>query len=605
MSAIALWGTRHGFGPFSRPSANESLLLLQTFNGTITLTTLVLASIVSERQRAEQRLRVQDAVSRVLAEAPTVRDATPRIFQALCERGGWELGAIWAHDQIAHDLYCVEVWHVPALEFPEFQDVTRKTRFPPGVGLPGRVLSSRQPAWLPDVTQDTNFPRAPVAVREGIHGACCFPLNLGEEVVGVIECFSRQVREPDEDFLLLLAALGSQLGQFIERKRAEEAQARLAAIVASSEDAIVGESLDGRITSWNQGAERIFGYTASEAIGRNISLIIPPARAEEERQLLERVGRGEAIPHYQTFRVRKDQTLIDVSLSMSAIKDAVGVIIGASKIARDITEQKKTERALALAQEELRHYAGDLEERVQERTAKLRETIQSLDGFCYSIAHDLRAPLRALGGFSSELADGYSSVLDHTGREYLRRIQAAAARMDRLILDLLQFGRLNTADLPAKTVPLEHAVHQALLPLQDEIKTRHAKVRLKKPLLAVQANPVVVEQVLINLLGNALKFVPPKASPKVEVWTEAHDSLVRLCVQDNGIGIKPEYVNKLFQPFVRLANGAGFPGTGIGLAIVRKGVERMGGRVGVDSEPGQGSCFWIELPAAAEGNANP
>src|SRR5262249_33133800 len=241
---------------------------------------------------------------------------------------------------------------------------------------------------------------------------------------------------------------------------------------------------------------------------RSISLIIPPDRADEERQLLERVSHGEPIPHYQTVRRRKDHTLIDVSISISAIKDASGAIIGASKIARDITEQKKTERDLALAQEELRHYAGDLENRVQERTAKLRETIQSLDGFCYSIAHDLRAPLRALGGFSSELADGYSSVLDRNGKEYLRRIQAAAARMDRLILDLLQFGRLNTADLPAKTVPLEEVVQQALLPFHDEIKSRHAKVHLKKPLLSVQANPVVVEQVLVNLLANALKFVP-------------------------------------------------------------------------------------------------
>src|SRR6185295_19941502 len=124
-------------------------------------------------------------------------------------------------------------------------------------------------------------------------------------------------------------------------------------------------------------------------------------------------------------------------------------------------------------------------------------------------------------------------------------------------------------------------------------------VKLRKPLMPVRANPVMVEQVLINLITNAMKFVPPNSPPRVELWTEARDSMVRLYVKDNGIGIKPDHVRKLFQPFMRLVNGTDYPGTGIGLAIVRKGVERMGGRVGVDSQPGKGSCFWIELPAAA------
>src|SRR5207253_1870950 len=140
-----------------------------------------------------------------------------------------------------------------------------------------------------------------------------------------------------------------------------------------------------------------FGYTAGEAIGREISLIIPADRLEEEQDILRGIRQGEPIRHYHTTRVRKDGGLIDVSLSISPIRDGAGNIVGASKIARDVTQEKKTERALTIAQEELKQYAGDLEERVQERTAKLRETIQSLDGFCYSIAHDLRAPLRALG----------------------------------------------------------------------------------------------------------------------------------------------------------------------------------------------------------------
>jgi len=470
-SGIALWGTLHGFGPFVKADTNQSLLFVQAFIGTITVAVLVLAAAVAERKRAEHRLQVQDAVSRILADAPTLREATPKVIQALCERAGWELGAIWHVDRAANELSCVEVWHVPWLSVPQFEATTRQRRFPPGIGLPGRVWTSGKPAWVPDVTTDDNFPRAPVAIQEGLHAAFCFPIRLGEDVLGVIECFSREVREPDENFLQMLTPIGSQLGQFIERKQAEE--------------------------------------------------------------------------------------------SLRVV---------------------------------LRRYAGDLERQVEERTAKLQDTIRSLDGFCYSIAHDLRAPLRALSGFSAELSQQYAEVLDGPGREYLARIKAAAARMDQLILDLLKFGRLNTVELPVETVPLNALVPEVLEPLEDQIKTQRAEVRLRQPLLPVRANAVVVEQVLTNLLDNALKFVPPSTPPQVEVWTEPRNGMVRLCVRDNGIGIKAEYLKKLFQPFARLVDGTEFPGTGIGLAIVRKGVERMGGRVGVESQVGQGSCFWVELP---------
>src|SRR5205807_4180920 len=199
-----------------------------------------------------------------------------------------------------------------------------------------------------------------------------------------------------------------------------------------------------------------------------------------------------------------------------------------SKIAREISEEKKIERALAQAEASLRQHAEDLERRVQERTAKLQETIQSLDGFCYSIAHDLRAPLRALGGFSNELFKDYNDKLDEIGKDYLRRIRGAAARMDQLILDLLRFGRLNTAELPAQTVKLDDVVRAALGPLEEEIKAKRAQINLKAPLLAVRANSVMVEQAVGNLIANALKFVPKNVEPRVDIWTEERNGSVRL-----------------------------------------------------------------------------
>jgi PAS domain S-box-containing protein len=561
---------------------------------------LALALVVIQRARAERRLQVQGAVSRILTEAPTLRAATPKLFQVLAEHGGgWEVGALWTLDHDANALRCTEIWHAPGLVISAFEERTLQTRFARDEGLPGRVWTKGEPEWLEDVTGDDRFQRAAAAAESALRAALCFPLKLGAGVAGVMECFSRCAGEPEEDLLQVLADIGGPLGQFLERKRAEQARAHLAAIVESSHDAIIGGSLDGFITSWNTGAERIFGYTAQEALRQPLSMLAPKNEAETEAEILRRLGQGHGLDHYETVRVRKDGRRMDISLTVSPIRDGAGNLIGTSRISRDITERKRTERALVAAQAQLQRYAQELEQRVQERTAKLQETVRSLDGFCYTIAHDLRAPLRAMTGFSAELVETYAAALNPQGRDYLLRIQASAARMDALIRDLLEFGRLNTVELDnLGTVELPSALCKALLPLESEIAAKGGRVELREPLMAVRGSKVVVEQVFANLLANALKFVPPDIPPHVQIWTEPRLGMVRVCVQDNGIGIKSEHIEKLFQPFVRLVNADEFPGTGIGLAIVRKGVERMGGHAGVESQLGKGSCFWIELPRA-------
>src|SRR5881409_564007 len=217
LSGIALWGTLHGVGPFVTPDPNKSLLFLQAFVGTMTLTALVVAGVVSEGEGFAQHLRVKDAVSRILAESTNLKQAAPKIIQALCEVAGWDVGAMWQVDRAANELRCVEFWHVPSLEVAEFAAITRQRSFLPGIGLPGRVWTSGQPAWIPDLPQDGNFPRAPFAQKAGLRGGVCFPIKLGDEVLGVVECFGRRVREPDDEFLQILASAGSQLGQFMER----------------------------------------------------------------------------------------------------------------------------------------------------------------------------------------------------------------------------------------------------------------------------------------------------------------------------------------------------------------------------------------------------
>jgi len=375
----------------------------------------------------------------------------------------------------------------------------------------------------------------------------------------------------------------------VSRRRHAEAEAReqialrLAAIVESSDDAMIAKDLNGTITAWNAAAERLYGYTAHEAIGDSIRVIVPPDRQGEEDDLLARLRRGETIKDFETVRMAKHGRLIEVSLTVSPMRAPSGEIVGASKIARDLTP--------------LRLYATDLEHKVQERTADLQAANARLEAFAFSVAHDLRAPLRGMHGLAQALLEDYGARLDATGRDYAQRIVDEATTMDVLINDLLAYGRLSHVDLAVSAVDLRDVLEKAVHAVRDDIEHSGAQVDIEPALPVVQGNRSVLIQVFSNLLSNAIKFSGDK--PRVHVRADMHASgMAHVWVEDQGIGIAPEHQERIFGVFERLHGVETYPGTGIGLAIVRKGIERLGGRVGVESEVGHGSRFWIELPRA-------
>jgi len=246
----------------------------------------------------------------------------------------------------------------------------------------------------------------------------------------------------------------------------------------------------------------------------------------------------------------------------------------------------------------LRQLNQELETRVATRTEALGKSNEQMEAFCYSIAHDLRAPLRSMTGFGSLLLTDYSPQLDPKAQDYIKRIYDSAERMDLLIRDLLNYGRLNTTGLEIQNVNADETLRTVLAHNDQEIKDKRAKIVKKGILPRVRGNSVVLQAILTNLLSNAMKFVAPGVAPLISVGSEDRGTFSRIWVQDNGIGIASQNCAKIFGVFQRLHSDDRYPGTGIGLAIVHKGIERMGGHVGIESELNQGSRFWFELRKA-------
>jgi PAS domain S-box-containing protein len=368
-------------------------------------------------------------------------------------------------------------------------------------------------------------------------------------------------------------------------------------LVASVADyAIFLLDADGLVASWNAGAQLITGYEAGEVVGKHFSVFYPAeavARGWPEHVLQVAVAQGRFSG--EEWRLRKDGSRFWASVLVTPIRDTDGTLAGFLKINRDRSDRRKIE-ALQEADRQKTEFLAELEDQVQERTAQLTEANAQLEAFAYTVSHDLKAPLRGIRGFAQALSEDYKEKLDGQARDYLRRIEEGVERMQALIEDLLAHSQLSRAEFRLTTVDLGSVVEEALRSLDLEGKAGKAEISIKEPLPSVIAQHSALVQTIQNLLSNAIKFTQLGQPARVEVFAEEIGDKTRLYVEDHGIGIEERHFDRIFQVFERLHGVETFSGTGIGLAIVRKAVERMGGTCGVESQLGSGSRFWIELP---------
>jgi len=361
-----------------------------------------------------------------------------------------------------------------------------------------------------------------------------------------------------------------------DRRRTEEQHQQLAAIIESAADPILSKDLDGTIRSWNAGAARLFGYSADEIIGQSVTQLIPDDLLDDEAQL--ELADGGQVKPFDSMRRRKDGTLVPVSLQMSPIMDRSGRIIGASNIVRDITELKRIEA-------QLRTIVVDLE----------RSNL-ALEQFASVASHDLQEPLRMVSSYTQLLEREYGAKLDANAREYITYAVDGAKRMQRLINDLLDFSRVGTRGKGVEPVDANVVLGAVRANLSVAIADANAVVS-NEELPTVMADPTQLGQLLQNLIANAIKFrgtqsphVFIRACEKPEEWV--------FSVRDNGIGIEPQYFERIFSIFQRLHVAAEYQGTGIGLAVCKRIVERHRGRIWVESELGHGATFFFSIARA-------